>query len=305
MPATFLVGVLGIMATGRGVCAPPRGKRLLFKRVKIDTANIEQGMYIAQLDRPWLETPFLFQGFLIREESEIQLLRKFCKHVYADVDRSTVPREKILEAHKTDSSRDPFMPAKGHPAADRRPVSFKRRILSSIGRLDPTGSLEARLNRQKHYRNVVSTQKEAPRAAAAYEVAVTKMNEVFATVMEGGGVKVDNLKAAVTPMIDSVLRNQDAMAWLVYLRKRDEYAYNHSIASSVWAVVLGRHLGFDRMGLNTLAMGGMLLDVGKAKVPQSITLKEGPLDERDKHDMASGATLNAFGKRMATRKEPG
>ena len=39
-------------------------------------------------------------------------------------------------------------------------------------------------------------------------------------------------------MIDSVLRNQNAMAWLVYLRKLDEFAYNHAVASSVWAVVM-------------------------------------------------------------------
>jgi HD-GYP domain-containing protein (c-di-GMP phosphodiesterase class II) len=78
-------------------------------------------------------------------------------------------------------------------------------------------------------------------------------------------------------MIDSVLRNQDAMAWLVYLRKRDEYAYHHSIASSVWAVILGRHLGFDRQGLDTLAIGGMLLDIGKAKLPESLTARDGKL----------------------------
>ncbi len=92
-------------------------------------------------------------------------------------------------------------------------------------------------------------------------------------------------------MIDSVLRNQDAMAWLVYLRKRDEYAYNHSIASSVWAVILGRHLGFDRNGLQTLAMGGMLLDLGKVKIPESITAKEGPLTDEEFEIMRSHVCL--------------
>ena len=74
---------------------------MLFKRVKVDTLSLEQGMYVAQLDRPWLETPFLFQGFEIREDSEIGLLRKFCKHVYVDVDRSSVPKDRILEAHNS------------------------------------------------------------------------------------------------------------------------------------------------------------------------------------------------------------
>ena len=39
----------------------PAGLVVLFKRVRVDTANLERGMYVAQLDRPWIETPFLFQ----------------------------------------------------------------------------------------------------------------------------------------------------------------------------------------------------------------------------------------------------
>ena len=132
------------------------------------------------------------------------------------------------------------------------------------------------------YRNQVDTRTEAPRATHAYGIAVDLMNDVLADVRKGSGINVDKVREAVLPMIDSVLRNQDAMAWLVYLRKRDEYAYNHSIATSVWAVILGRHLGFDRSGLQTLAMGGMLLDVGKVKIPESISgATEGPLTEEE------------------------
>ncbi|MDH3434372.1 MAG: DUF3391 domain-containing protein, partial [Gammaproteobacteria bacterium] len=29
--------------------------------------QLEIGMYVAQLDRPWLETSFLFKGFYIRD----------------------------------------------------------------------------------------------------------------------------------------------------------------------------------------------------------------------------------------------
>jgi len=32
------------------------------KRIKIDAVDVAPGMFVAQLDRPWLETPFLFQG---------------------------------------------------------------------------------------------------------------------------------------------------------------------------------------------------------------------------------------------------
>ena len=35
-------------------------------RRQIDVGLLKGGMYVSQLDRPWLETPFLFQGFCIR-----------------------------------------------------------------------------------------------------------------------------------------------------------------------------------------------------------------------------------------------
>ena len=45
-------------------------------RIKIDAASLVPGMFVAQLDRPWLETPFLFQGFEVREIAEVNQLRR-------------------------------------------------------------------------------------------------------------------------------------------------------------------------------------------------------------------------------------
>jgi HD-GYP domain-containing protein (c-di-GMP phosphodiesterase class II) len=250
---------------------------LLFKRTKIETANLERGMYVAQLDRPWLETPFLFQGFEIREDSELKLLRQFCKHVYIDISRSSIAKEKVLQAlHTPDHEAALRRPRGGHA----QPLSLAGRMMRAVIRFDPTGSVAGRLS-QRHYRNQVPTRKEAPQAIRAYDAAVATMNDVLVHIRKGAGVDVEKVQTAVKPMIDSVLRNQDAMAWLVYLRKRDEYAYHHSIASSVWAVILGRHLGFERQGLDTLAMGGMLLDIGKARVPESLTHRDGKLTREE------------------------
>ena len=107
------------------------------------------------------------------------------------------------------------------------------------------------------------------------------MNEVLDQVRDGRVVDIENVRSAVTPMIDSVLRNPDAMSWFVTLQKQDDYSYHHSIACSVWAVVLGRHLGFDRDSLDKLAVGGMLLDIGKTRVPAEILQKPGELSRHE------------------------
>jgi len=249
------------------------GLALILKRTKIDTSNLERGMYVAQLDRPWLETPFLFQGFEVREDSELRLLRQFCRHVYIDVSRCSLPRERVLKALQRQDT-DSLMQRAGVPP---RALTVFGRLMRLVSRFDPTGLMVARLSAQRHYRNQVATGREAPHAIRAYDGAVATMSGVLAQVRAGAGINVDTVRAAAAPLIDSVLRNQDAMAWLVYLRKREEYAGNHSIGSAVWAVILGRHLGFDREGLETLAMGGMLLDIGKARMPESLTDRAGRL----------------------------
>ncbi len=50
-------------------------------------------MYVAELDRPWTETPFIFQGFHLRTEQQLSMLKQFCKHVFVDLERSEQPEE--------------------------------------------------------------------------------------------------------------------------------------------------------------------------------------------------------------------
>ena len=272
------------------------------KRVRVDTMNLEKGMFVALLDRPWLETPFILQGFEIRDESEIGLLRKFCNHVYVDLKRSAVSEKQIMAAHRVaGQSHDPFASdALRNANATKRP-SMLARLLRVFSRLDPTGRMAGTLNSSLRYENTVPTREEAPQAAHAYGLAVDMMNEVIQDLRDGSGIQVDKVKDAVNPLIDSVLRNQDAMAWLMTLRKRDDYAYHHSIATAVWALILGRFLGFDRNRLRTLAMGGILLDVGKFAIPESITAKDGPLTEEEAEIMRAHVD---YGERLA-RKTPG
>ena len=256
-----------------------RDKLLTGKRIKIDAADVMPGMFVAQLDRPWLETPFLFQGFEVREESEIDQLRHYCQYVYVDIKRSAMSESDIESRSRKEA--DPVLVAFDKKASDQKakPKSsgFFRRVAEKFARLDPTGTMTMKLDGVHQYRNKVSTRKEAPKAANAYQNAVHIMNNVLTQVREGRTVDVDTVRSAVSPMIDSVLRNPDAMSWFMTLQKQDDYSYHHAISCSVWAVVLGRHLGFDRRSLDKLAIGGMLLDIGKTRVPQEIVSKPGEL----------------------------
>ncbi|MCP1727474.1 HD-GYP domain-containing protein (c-di-GMP phosphodiesterase class II) [Natronospira proteinivora] len=55
---------------------------------KVPVADLKIGMHVAELDIPWLESPFLFQGFTIQDEKELAQLRESCEHVFVDVEKS-------------------------------------------------------------------------------------------------------------------------------------------------------------------------------------------------------------------------
>ena len=71
-------------------------------------------------------------------------------------------------------------------------------------------------------------------------------------------------------MVESVIRNPDAFSWLTMMKKRDDYAYNHSISSSIWAAAFGRNLGLPIKAIQLVATGALLLDIGKAKLPEKL-----------------------------------
>ena len=46
------------------------------KRIPVD--ELRGGMYVTELDRPWLGTPFPFQGFPITSADQIAALKQHC-----------------------------------------------------------------------------------------------------------------------------------------------------------------------------------------------------------------------------------
>ncbi len=78
-------------------------------RMKIDVAQLTIGMYVIELDRPWTETSFLFQGFRISQQQEIRLLQEACKHVWVDSQRTVGVKQQIIENHAQTAELQPIV----------------------------------------------------------------------------------------------------------------------------------------------------------------------------------------------------
>ena len=54
---------------------------------EIPVEELKVGMYVSKLDRPWTETPFVFQGFVLTSDKQIEVVKKYCKRVFVDPEK--------------------------------------------------------------------------------------------------------------------------------------------------------------------------------------------------------------------------
>jgi HD-GYP domain-containing protein (c-di-GMP phosphodiesterase class II) len=134
--------------------------------------------------------------------------------------------------------------------------------------------------------------KELAKRTYAQGVAVTK--EVVNSVRMGRSSSLKKVKRAVQLIVDQVLNNETSIIGLTTLRDYDEYTFMHSVNVCIFAVALGRKIGFSRLQLYDLGMTALLHDIGKAKVPIEITNKTSNLEEDEWRAMQAHPWLGAL-----------
>ena len=64
--------------------ADPLHRGRAFDRARLPVDLIQPGMRVVKLDRPWTEVPVLFQGFTVDNDSQIRILRHYCRWVLVE-----------------------------------------------------------------------------------------------------------------------------------------------------------------------------------------------------------------------------
>jgi len=266
-------------------------------QIPVDTTELNIGMYVAMLDRPWQETPFVFQGFEIKDLKEIEQLQTYCSHVYVNVEKGKLTKAQILALRRKRKKPPARRPADAMPAAQ---AGFFRRLAAALGLGRLFGFRSGSRSLVCSYPTTATVRAEAPAAREAYESCVDCHATIVSQARRKGYFDMDALRQVTPALIDSVLRNPDAMAWTVFTGKRSSRKYSRAVATAVWSVMFGRHLGLDRSALESLAIGGLLLDIGNADLPEDIVNAEGAIsvDEYDavpRHVEAGIRIVNASG----------
>ncbi|MCW8828267.1 MAG: HD-GYP domain-containing protein, partial [Gammaproteobacteria bacterium] len=208
-------------------------------------SDLKPGMYVSYLDRPWLDTPFPFQGFILTAK-DIKQLNELCQYVYIDKEKSRVAPPPAAGVAMASS------PASGELFERSRTVSYPR---------------------------TTTRHEELKAAKTAYSKLTDVYDQLIMDVARNHKLNIPQLKGAIGPMVDSVVRNPDAFVLLTRLKRFDAYAYQHAMSCAVLAVATGRQIGLPKEMLHNLALGAALFDIGRARLPYELLARPRRLSE--------------------------
>jgi HD-GYP domain-containing protein (c-di-GMP phosphodiesterase class II) len=211
-------------------------------RKAVAVSDLQFGMYIAELDRPWTETPFAFQGFSLRTANQLEALRKLCKHVFVEVAHSGARPLGVAWARPPQSSAPAFA------------------MHGNAGYTAPTD-----LEREIEAASVVYSQ-----TYKALEALLRPLQN-GATALNGAEVQ-----RRVAALADSVIRNPDALLLVSKLRETGVAAHARALQVCVYMMVFGRFLQREPDEIRLLGLLGLLQDIGNARLPSALFEMRGP-----------------------------
>lgn len=226
----------------------------------VEVSLLKVGMYVYELDRPWRETPFLFQGFEIRNQQELDTLRQYCRTVT------------VLRVETGNRSFNQLNPVAGLATNAVLPPSHRtQRLEREIYKINNHP------NARSAHQDITSMPEEVDRIRDTFIDSRLLIQEVLHDAKLGRSVNYVGAKQAVSSMAESVIRNPDALMCFAQLKRKDEYFAMHSLRTCILALAFGRQLGMSREQLEVLGLGALLHDIGMVKVPEEILGKPAAL----------------------------
>ena len=207
-------------------------------RKAVPVAELQFGMYVAELDRPWTDTPFRFQGFVLQTPEQLETLKKFCKLVHVDPDRAEVV------SRLPDSAAGPA----------RAAVDLSR-------------------TRKVKYVELAPVDQEFGRAVKIHVSGENAVQESVVALRAGKTLDAQRVSEAVSGLTESVMRNPDAMLLYTQLQQKGDYTQSHALDVSVYMTAFGRFLEMSREDIALLGHLGLLQDVGKVRLPNALIEK--------------------------------
>ena len=196
---------------------------------KISSSEVEIGMFVSNLDRPWLETSFPFQGIEVHNQHELDEILRLTKYVY------------ILEPDEN----------------------------IQIDGLQSTGNNFYSDDKALHvesYSDTVTVDEEIQNIKPVHNEFVNILSNLYQLTQSNGKLNLEIIEQPMKTMVKSVIKNADAYLWLTRLKKFDSFVYKDALTASVIAASMGRTLGLPPKDILKLSAACILHGYWKTSI---------------------------------------
>lgn len=237
---------------------------------KITIEDLRPGMFVTELDVPWIKSPFFRHRRLIKNDEDVLLLRQ------AGVKTVIIDSDKGLDANDNPAN-EPIAPveqASVEPARVEAPAAAPLAAEPSATEPEKLAEAEKRkpIALNIELRSALKIEKEIHHAVELINEQVEKGQPIEA--------------AAFTPIIDKTLeslsRNDQALLTLLHQSHTDKKVQAHSFGVFTVALLLALDLGIPQDQQEALGMAALLHDGGWAKLPANLFSKGKPYTETEK-----------------------
>ncbi|RZV53413.1 MAG: DUF3391 domain-containing protein, partial [Pseudomonadales bacterium] len=174
--------------------------------ISLPVDALQPGMFVSELDRPWLDTPFLLQGFMITELDEIDVLNEYCNTVIINIIQSKLSSEYFN--------------------------NLKRKSIGkTLEETFPTRKL-------KTYSDTISFDDELLVAQDVYEDYEQLSSRMYDNFRTSKCVDFNSASNIINSLVDSIIRNPDACMLLHKMEKKGDYLYSRALGTSLWSAAL-------------------------------------------------------------------
>ncbi len=239
--------------------------------IQLHVSQLKLGMFVSELDKSWLETPFVVQGIRLESQRDIDAICEHASFVWIDPLKQTTFVGGSLK-------------------------TIKSRVTSEASRSKRNAAVARKSEKKrKEYPKLNTATEEHKVARFLYIQGKSAIKKILRRVSDRNEVALDEAQALVNSCMESVIRNPDALMWMSKIREQDEYTAEHCLNVCILAMVFGRHLGLTEVEIVRLGLCGLLHDVGKMRMPVEILNKPSKLsiEEFDiiKQHTVAGYTL--------------
>ncbi len=111
----------------------------------------------------------------------------------------------------------------------------------------------------------------------SYRSAVSAVSRVFRQLHEGQMPPLREAEGTLDRFLDLLPAHRTMLMVLSSLKGYDTYTFQHSVNVGILSLLLGEARGFSGSRLRAVSLAGLLHDVGKVRIPDSVLHKPGRL----------------------------